>query len=186
LLPLLRYAVFVAFAASLLIALGSWAVRTRTINPFSGLARLIRTLTDPFVTPVERWLLRRGGNPQHAPWWLVGIVVVAGILLITLSQWLLVQVLRASFAAQGGMRGWVRLVVYYAGQVVLIALLVRVFASWFGAGRYNRWIRWAYLLTDWVVEPLRRIIPPLGMFDITPLVAWFAIRIVTGWLMRVL
>jgi YggT family protein len=84
------------------------------------------------------------------------------------------------------MRGWVRLVVYYAGQVVLIALLVRVFASWFGAGRYNRWIRWAYVLTDWVVEPLRRIIPPLGMFDITPLVAWFAIRIVTGWLMRVL
>jgi uncharacterized protein YggT (Ycf19 family) len=36
------------------------------------------------------------------------------------------------------------------------------------------------------VEPLRRIIPPLGMFDLSPLVAWFAIRILLGWLMRVI
>lgn len=185
-LPLLRYVVFAAFAASLLIALGSWAVRTRKINPFSGLSRLIRSLTDPFVSPVERWLLRQGGNPQYAPWWLVGIVVVGGILVITVSQWLLVQAARASFAARGGVRGWVRLAVYYVGQLVLIALLVRVFASWFGAGRYNRWLRPAYVLTDWVVEPLRRIIPPLGMFDISPLVAWFAVRIVMRWLMGVL
>jgi YggT family protein len=27
-------------------------------------------------------------------------------------------------------------------------------------------------LTDWLLEPLRRLIPPLGMFDISPLVAW--------------
>lgn len=185
-LTLLRYAVFAAFAASVLIALGSWAVRTRQINPFSGPARLIRSLTDPIINPVERWLLRRGGNPQHAPWWLVAIVVVGGILFITVAQWLLVQVGRGWSAAQGGPRGWFRLAVYYAGQLVLIALLVRVIASWLGAGRYNRWIRWSYVLTDWIVEPLRRVIPPLGMFDITPLVAWFAIRIVMGWLMRVL
>jgi YggT family protein len=185
-LTLLRYGVFAAFATSVLIALGSWLVRTRRINPFSGPARLIRSLTDPIINPVERWLLRRGGNPQHAPWWLVGIVVVAGILLITVSDWLLVQLARASFAAHGGVRGWIKLALYYAGQLVLIALLVRVFASWFGAGRYNRWIRPAYVLTDWVVEPLRRIIPPLGVFDLSPLVAWFAIRIVMNWLMRVL
>lgn len=182
----LRYLVFAAFAASLLIALGSWAVRTRRINPFSGPARLIRSLTDAIINPVERWLLRKGGNPQHAPWWLVAIVVVGGILLITVAQWLLVQVGGASVAAQGGARGWARLAVSYAGQVVLIALLVRVVASWFGAGRYHRWVRWAYVLTDWIVEPLRRIIPPLGMLDITPLVAWFAVRIVLSWVMRAL
>lgn len=182
----LRYAVFAVFAASVLIALGSWAVRTRKINPFSGPARLIRGLTDPFINPMERWLLRRGGNPQHAPWWLVAMVVVGGILLITVTQWLLVQVASASVAAQGGARGWVRLAVYYAGEIVLIALLVRVVASWFGAGRYNGWIRWAYVLTDWIVEPLRRVIPPLGMLDITPLVAWFALRIALSWLVRVL
>jgi YggT family protein len=183
---LLRYLVFAAFAASGLIALGSWAVRTRRINPFSGPARLIRSVTDPLINPVERWLLRHGGNPQHAPWWLVAIVVVAGIVVITATQWLLIQVARGSLAAHAGPWGWIRLAVYYAGELVLLALLVRVVASWFGSGRYNRWIRWAYVLTDWIVEPLRRIIPRLGIFDITPLVAWFALRIVLSWLMRAL
>lgn len=185
-LYVLRYAVFAGFAASTLIALGSWAVRTRKINPFSGAARLIRSLTDPVIEPVERWLLRQGGNPQHAPWWLIGIVVVGGILLITVAQWLTVQLARGSLAAQGGPRGWIRLIVYYAGQLVLIALIVRVIASWFGVFRYSRWMRPVYVLTDWIIEPLRKIIPPLGMIDITPLVAWFALRIVLGWVMRVL
>ncbi len=177
---------FAAFVAGILVAFGSWAVRTRRINPFSGAARLIRSLTDPIIEPMERWVLRRGGNPQNAPWWLLGIVVVSGILLITVAQWLLAQVARASFAAHSGPRGWLRLAVYYAGQLVLIALIVRVIASWFEAFRYSRWMRPVYLLTDWVIEPLHRIIPPMGMIDITPLVAWFAIRIVLSWLMRVL
>lgn len=185
-LDLLRYAVFAAFVASALLALGSWAVRTRRVGPFGGAARLIRTLSDPFIQPIESWLLRQGGNPQHAPWWLVGFTVVGGILLITVSQWLFVQLARAGVAVHGGLRGIVRLVVYYAGQLVLIALIVRVIASWFGAFRYNRWIRPAYMLTDWIVEPLRRIIPPLGMIDITPLVAWFVLRIVLSWVMSVL
>ncbi|HLZ46338.1 MAG TPA: YggT family protein, partial [Gemmatimonadales bacterium] len=46
-----------------------------------------------------------------------------------------------------------------------------VIASWFGQFRYSRWIRPAYFLTDWLVEPLRRIVPPLGGLDLTPLVA---------------
>ena len=170
----LRYAVFAAFVASLAVAVGSWAVRTRRISPFSGAARLIRSLTDPII------------NPQHAPWWLLGIVVVGGIPLITVAQWLVAQLARASFAANAGPRGVLRLAVYYLGQLVLIALIVRVIASWFGAFRFSRWMQPVYFLTDWIIQPLRRIIPPLGMIDITPLVAWFALRIVLNWLMGVL
>ena len=173
-LEVLRYAVFAAFVASLAVAVGSWAVRTRRISPFSGAARLIRSLTDPII------------NPQHAPWWLLGIVVVGGILLITVAQWLVAQLARASFAANAGPRGVLRLAVYYLGQLVLIALIVRVIASWFGAFRFSRWMQPVYFLTDWIIQPLRRIIPPLGMIDITPLVAWFALRIVLNWLMGVL
>jgi uncharacterized protein YggT (Ycf19 family) len=46
-------------------------------------------------------------------------------------------------------------------------------------------MRPVYFLTDWVIKPLRRVIPPLGMIDITPLVAWIALRIVLSWLVRV-
>jgi YggT family protein len=171
---------------SALLAAGSWALRTRRIRPFSAPGRAVRRLTDPVIRPIEGWILTRGGNPQQAPWWLVGISLVGGILLITVLQWLDATLGQAVFAARAGPRGLVRLAVYYAGQVILLALIVRVVASWFGVFRYHRWMRPVYLLTDWLVEPLRRVIPPIGMIDLTPLVAWLALRVVLGWLLRIL
>ncbi len=44
--------------------------------------------------------------------------------------------------------------------------------------RYSRWIRPAYILTDWMVEPIRRVVPPVGAMDLSPLVAMFALSIV--------
>jgi uncharacterized protein YggT (Ycf19 family) len=36
-------------------------------------------------------------------------------------------------------------------------------------------MRPAYVLTDWIVEPLRRALPPLGVFDLSPLAALFVV-----------
>lgn len=167
---------FALFVGAALIALASWAIRTRRINRLTPLGRFLREITDPVILPVERWLLRRGGNPQAAPWWLFIIVLVGGIVLISAAGWIVGQLSVAARAATSP-RGILRLVIYYAGQLLLIALVIRVIGSWFGAGRYNRWIRWTYGLTDWIIVPLRRIIPPLGVIDITPIVAWFGITL---------
>jgi len=56
---------------------------------------------------------------------------------------------------------------------------VRVLASWFGYFRYSRWLRPAYALTDWLVEPIRRVLPPAAGFDWSPLAAWLAL-----WLLK--
>jgi YggT family protein len=183
---LTRLLVLVVSVTALLLALGSWVVTTRRVSPFGRTARLIRSLTDPVMTPIERFVLRRGGNPRHAPWWLLGIVIVGGILLITIVQWAVGAWYSTAAQVQTGSRGVVRVVIYFAGQLVLIALIVRVIGSWFGAGRYSRWMRPAYLLTDWLVEPLRRFVPPLGMFDITPIIAWFLLQLLLSVLMRVI
>lgn len=185
-LVVLRDAVFAAFLAASVVAFGSWAVRTRAISPFGLLARTIRRLSDPVIDPIERWQLQRGGNPQNAPWWLLGGVIVGGIVLVSGSQWLAQQIERARFAAHFGARGLLVLAVHYAFQIVIIALIVRVIGSWVGVFRYNPWVRWSYFLTDWIVEPLRRVVPNIGMIDISPLVAWFLLvileRIVMGFL----
>ncbi|MFQ6045698.1 MAG: YggT family protein [Gemmatimonadales bacterium] len=175
-LDLLRYAGFAVFALAAVIAFGSWAVRTRRINPFSTVGQALRRMSDPVLTPLETWLHRRGGNPQNAGWWLLGISIVGGIVVITFAEWLVVVSARIGGAAARGPRGILRLLVYYAGQVVVIALIARVIGSWFGVGRYNRWMRPAYLLTDWLVEPLRRIVPPFGMIDASPLVAFLLLQ----------
>jgi len=61
-----------------------------------------------------------------------------------------------------------------------------VISSWFGIFRYSRWIRPAYLLTDWIVVPIRRLLPPTGMFDFSPLVAWLVLYLLRLFVFRVL
>lgn len=177
-LDLIRGLVFGVFLICCVVAFGSWAVMTRRIDPFSKTGRAIRRFSDPILRPLEFWVRRRGGNPQKAGWWLLGGSVVGGILIITLSEWIIAQTLRLTMASHSGPRDVLRLIVYYAGQLMIIALIARVIGSWFRIGRFNRWMRPVYVLTDWIVEPLRKIVPPIGMIDITPLVAWLLLQIV--------
>lgn len=182
-LELIRGLVFGIFVICAFMAFGSWAVMTRRINPFSKTGQTIRKISDPVLEPVEYWLKRRGGNPRNAGWWILGGSVVGGIVVITLTEWIVVQAARISMAGQAGPRGVLWLLVDFAGKLLMFALFARVVGSWFGVGRFNKWMRPAYVLTDWIVEPLRKIVPPLGIIDITPLVAWFLIMIVTNLLL---
>lgn len=175
LLQALRLVVFAAGVAVLLLALVSTLVRSRRVNPFGPLGRLSRQVAAPVFAPMERAIVRAGGQPGHAPWWTLAAVVVGGLALLSLVEFVLTQVAGASYAAQAGPRGIAVLLVTWAFQVIRLALLVRVLGSWFGQGRWSRWTRWAYGLTDWFMTPLGRVIPPLGMLDITPLVAYFGL-----------
>ncbi|MSR06781.1 MAG: YggT family protein [Gemmatimonadetes bacterium] len=183
LLQIIRYSVFAIFAGAGLVALGGWAVRTRQVNPFSRPGRFLRGATDPVLEPIENWLVKTGGNPQSAGWWLFGGALVGGIVVVSLAQWVLGQVAFVSGSANS-IRGIARLLAFYGFRLLQLALIVRVMGSWVGAGRYSRWVRPAYVLTDWMLVPLGRIIPPVGMFDITPIIAWFGLnilmRLVTG------
>jgi len=182
----LRLVVLAVALAAALLSVGSWAVTSRRISPFSRLARVIRALSDPVLRPIEHGLVRQGRNPQDAPWWLLGMAIVGGILLLTLSQWLIEMALRVVAAEEAGPRALARLGVYLLVQLLSLALFARVIGSWIGAGRYNRWLRPAYRLTDWIVEPLRRFIPPIGIVDITPLAAWLLLQILLAILLKVM
>lgn len=176
-MPVFRYIVFGLVALAALIALGSWLVRTRRVSPFSAVGRTLRTLTEPVMRPMERRMVRMGGNPTHAGGWLVVLAAVAGIILVSLAGWLYTTVLVASAAAAGGPRQTVLLIVDLLYRILFIALIVRVIAAWFGMFRYSRWIRPAYILTDWLVEPIRRIVPPVSGWDLSPIVAVIVLSI---------
>ena len=86
-------------------------------------------------------------------------------------------------AAGGGPRALFVLAIRLGAGLLKLALIVRVIGSWFGRGEYSRWLRPAYSMTDWLVRPLRRVIPPVGMFDLTPLVAYIAVLLAEGLLL---
>src|SRR6266542_5949290 len=106
-----RYVVLGVFALAALAALGSWLVRSRRVSPFGVLGRALRAASDPVVRPVERRLVRLGGNPVHAGWWLAVLVAAGGVALIVLVEWL-VRTARLTIAAlAAGPRGAIALAI---------------------------------------------------------------------------
>src|SRR5689334_6432967 len=176
-LAVTRYVVFVAFGASVLVALAAWLVRTRRVSPFSVAGRALRAMSDPLIHPVEARLVRAGGNPVNAGWWLVVFVAAIGVILIAALNWLADVASGVIFAFSGGPRAGLALLIVLVYRVLVAALFVRVIAGWLGYHRYARWLRPVYALTDWVVEPLRRVLPPFGRFDWSPLAAWLVLML---------
>lgn len=175
---------FGIFGYASVIATGSWLVRTKRLNPFGKPARAIRVLSDPILNPIESWLLKKGGNPQNASQWLVGGAVVGGIVSISLFEWLARQMVMVGAVSSSGPRGIARVAIFYAGQAFSISIFIRVIGSWFGAGRYNPLMKAFYFLTDWIVEPIRRRIPPMGMIDLSPIIAYFGVQFLVSVLLR--
>lgn len=179
----LRIALLAAGAVFLVIAVLDWAVRTRRINPFSSVARFCRRMIDPMLVPIESRVVRAGGIPSQAPWWGLAAVVVIGVLLIVLLQWIRTAAISISLAASQGGMGIMALVLESAFEVLKFALIVRVIVSWIGM-RYSWWARAAYTLTDWLVKPIARVLPPFGMMDFSPLAAYVVIYVVEIAVMR--
>lgn len=181
-----RVLVVVALVYSSAVALTHWAVRSRRITPFGAWPRFIRRASDPVLLPLERRVIRAGGSPQDAPLWLVGIVVAGGLLLLSLIGWLHGFAGTLSVLAESGTRAWLRFGLSGVFTLLMVALFMRVIASWFGISPYGPWMRPVMLLTDWIVGPIRRILPPFGMIDFSPLVAWLVLSLLRSFLLSLL
>ncbi|MEO8226162.1 MAG: YggT family protein [Gemmatimonadota bacterium] len=165
-----RSIIVATLAYALVVAGTHWAVRRRSLNAFGGWPRFVRRISDPVLQPVERRLLRSGGNPQDAPLWLLGLVVLAGLLVLWAIGWLLQALATLTVLGHSGPGAWIYTLARVAFTVLEVALIVRVIASWVGWS--GRIVRLAYSLTDWLIRPLRRVLPSFGPFDFSPMVAW--------------
>jgi YggT family protein len=184
-IQLLGYAFSIVAVAVAVVALIDWLVRTRKINPFNPVARFFRRVVDPLIAPMERRVVRAGGMPQSAPWWTLVAVVVGGIVVLGLLRFVHAQLAGAAFAASTG-RGLAFLLLHYTFSLLRAALIVRVISSWFRISPYSSWVRWSFALSEPILRPLRGVIPPFGMIDVTPIIAYFALGIVEFLVMALL
>jgi len=181
-----RGLVVLVFGYAAVVAATHWAVRSRRLSPFGAWPRMVRRISEPVLPPLERRIVRSGGNPQDAPLWLLGISVLGGLVLITLVRWLIGMAYEVSALAYAEPRVWLIEIVSWTFRILMVALLVRVIGSWFGVSPYSRWMRPFVLLTDWLLVPLRRILPPFGPLDLSPMVAYFLLWIAQQALVRAL
>ncbi len=59
-----------------------------------------------------------------------------------------------------------------------LAILARVLLSWVRVSPHHPAVELLYQITEPILAPLRRVIPPVGMMDISPIIAMFLLRII--------
>jgi YggT family protein len=59
-----------------------------------------------------------------------------------------------------------------------LAILARVLLSWVRVSPYHPAVDFLYRITEPILGPLRRAIPPIGMVDISPVIAIILLQII--------
>lgn len=78
-------------------------------------------------------------------------------------------------------------VIFLILRIFEFILLARVLLSWFpNVDRNNPIIQFLYDITEPVLRPIRDMLPPNGMFDLSPLIAFLIIQVVAAILPTVL
>jgi YggT family protein len=67
----------------------------------------------------------------------------------------------------------IRAIAIYGIDILILALLIRVIASWFRMDERYAFIRFLARLTDPFIQPIRRFVRPVGFIDFSYPLAWF-------------
>ncbi len=70
--------------------------------------------------------------------------------------------------------------------ILQFAIIVHALMSWFNPSAENPIFRIVYEITEPVLSPLRKIVPRIGMIDITPIVAILLMQVIESVLVSTL
>ncbi len=135
------------------------------------IAQAILKLTSPVVIPVRRIV------PP------VGKLDTATVLVAFIIQYLTIVVL---LMIMGASAGFASIAITALVNLVLLslrlftfAIIIRVILSWIAPAGYNPALAIIHTLTDRILRPFRRVIPPLGGLDLSPLFAIILLMAIT-------
>ncbi|HEX5707365.1 MAG TPA: YggT family protein [Pyrinomonadaceae bacterium] len=173
------YLIVAAILAVIALMLLRFILNYADMNPFSRPVIYVRRMTDPLVNPVRRSLAGLGVQPNGAPLVVVLLTILLGFFVLRLAGSILSTVAGITVALTSGEAGGVVAVIGYVlyGLLSIYSLLIviRIIFAWGRVTYGNRVMRFLIGATDPLLVPLRQMIPPLGMFDISPIVAFIII-----------
>lgn len=85
-----------------------------------------------------------------------------------------------------GDHGLIYGIIKYGIGILIIAMIIRVFASWFGADERFAFIRFLARMTDPFITPIRRIVRPVGVLDMSFLIGFFFLITIQALLLQAL
>ncbi len=142
-------------------------VRADFYNPIS---QAIARVTNPLLVPLRRIIPGFGGMD------------VAGLVLLLLVEMLAIVVLGFIYGA--GLVPpllvllWAPLgIINFVLGFYLVAIIVMIVLSWVAPGTSSPAVYLVYQLTEPVMAPFRKVLPPMGGLDLSPMIAMLAIFI---------
>lgn len=179
-------AIIVALIALMVIRL---IVDAADPNPFGWIHRTVRRLSDWLAAPVRGGLRGFGIDPKFAPLVAILIVILLGFFVLSLVSTIATTIVGVILGLQTGAFVWVLgFILYGLLSIYSLLIFVRIVFSWGGVSYVNRLMRFLVDTTEPLLGPLRRVVPPLGMWDISPIVAflivWLFQQAIAGTLLR--
>lgn len=133
------------------------------VNYRNPLTQAILSLTSPLVVPLRR-LIPPIGKLDTAT-----VIVAYAVQYLTIFVLLLINGVSAPILAIASTS--VIELLTLCIMLFVFAIFIRVILSWLGGGGYNPAVAMITALTDPVLRPFRRVIPPMGGLDLSPLAA---------------
>lgn len=183
------YAIATVILVVIVLMLARLILNKADLNPFSRPVIMVRRWTDPMVNPMRRPLVQAGINPNVTPL----VVILIAILLGYFASRFIGTVLNTvrgllKSVTLGDPISFVGYIVFGTLAMYSLMIFARIIISW-GVGPHNRLLHFLIRVTEPVLGPFRRIIPPLGVFDVSPIVVLLLLdlfqRAVAATLLRV-
>jgi YggT family protein len=172
----ITWAVIAVIIATILLMVIRLIVIQADFNPFGWIAITTRRLTDPIIAPIRRAMVGFGFDPKYSPLVTILITVLLGYFMLQLVRSIANTLLGVLLSVQSSqivpIFGYI---LYGMLSLYLLLIFIRIIFSWAMISYSNRVMRFLINATEPLLGPLRRIVPPLGMWDISPIVAFIII-----------
>ncbi len=174
---LVWYLVVSAIIGVIVLVLARVVVNYADMNPFSRTAITIRQFSDPLLTPVRRILMSYGLDQKLAPFVTILIAILIGWLLLELVGSVVFTARGVVTSLQRGalvsLTGYVLFGVLAVYSFLIVARIILAWGMSFG----HRIMRFLVRVTEPILGPFRRMIPTLGMFDISPIIVLLILQL---------
>lgn len=147
-------------------------------NPFGKVGRFgfkIRKMTEKWVYPAARFFATYRVDTRLAPVLtiFIGLVITFFFTQIVGNTFFVIDGLTAGVVA-GNPMVIIGFILYALLSVLVLFILIRFLAAWFVFGR-STFMAFVMRVTDPILLPVQRLIPPIGMFDISAMLVLLVI-----------
>ena len=157
-------------------------------NPFGKVGRFgfkVRKATERWVYPAARFFAMYRIDTRLSPLltMFIGLVLTYFFMQIVGNTFFVIDGLTAGVAT-GNPKVFIGFVLYGLLSILVLFIFIRFISSWFVFSR-NTFLAFVTRVTDPILIPVRRLIPPIGMFDISAMLVLLLIGFLQSIVMRI-